>query len=99
MQDGNTGTVGVLAIGRHVQVVSVLAEHHDAAVLVFAFDCVGRRGRMGGKIDKALQAMKDTVGKTPVLGFYGSGETGPKDNDSAPCVVQYHIVICGILNP
>ena len=40
--------------------------------------------------------MKAVAGKTPIFGFYGSGETGPKDNNSAPCGVGYHIIVCAI---
>ena len=36
-------------------------------------------------------------GDAPLFGFYGSGETGPADNDSPPRGVGYHIVICAIL--
>lgn len=74
-----------------------LGEGKDKALLVLAFDCGGRRGQMGGAIDKELQLMKDAAGDTPIFGFYGSGETGPKDNDSPPHGVGYHIVICAIL--
>ena len=71
----------------------------DRARLVLAFDCGGRRGQMGGEVDKELQAMRKAVGNTPLFGFYGSGEIGPKDNDSPPRGVGYHIVICAILSP
>ena len=67
------------------------------AKLVLAFDCGGRRGQMGNEVDKELAAMKAAIGKSPLFGFYGSGETGPKDNDSAPSGVGYHIVICALL--
>ena len=43
--------------------------------------------------------MKAAVGDSPLFGFYGSGEIGPKDNDSPPCGVGYHIAICVISGP
>ncbi|NQU25508.1 MAG: FIST C-terminal domain-containing protein [Candidatus Nealsonbacteria bacterium] len=67
------------------------------ATLVLAFDCGGRRGQMGGEIDKELAGMCAAIGDAPLFGFYGSGETGPADNDSAPKGVGYHIIICAIL--
>ncbi len=67
------------------------------AALVLAFDCGGRRGQMGGEIDKELAAMCGAIGDAPLFGFYGSGETGPADNDSPPRGVGYSIVICAIL--
>jgi len=69
----------------------------DKALLMLAFDCGGRRGQMGGAVDKELQLLRNAAGDTPIFGFYGSGETGPKDNDSPPKGVGYHIVICAIL--
>ena len=69
----------------------------DKVALVFAFDCGGRRGQMGGEIDKELQSIRDAIGKAPLFGFYSGGETGPKDNDSPARGVGYHIVICAIL--
>lgn len=88
----------VIAVaGEAVQ--QALGDKKDEAAMLFAFDCGGRRGQMGGEVDKELQAMKQAAGKTPVFGFYGSGETGPKDNASAPRGVGYHIIICAILSP
>ena len=69
------------------------------AKLVFTFDCGGRRGQMGGEVDKELAVMKAAVGDSPLFGFYGSGEIGPKDNDSPPCGVGYSIAICVITGP
>ncbi len=74
-----------------------LGGRQDDALLVFAFDCGGRRGQMGGDVDKELGVMKAAAGKNPIFGFYGSGEIGPKDNDSAPSGVAYHVIICAIL--
>jgi len=71
----------------------------DAAALVLAFDCGGRRGQMGGAVDQELALIKGAIGKAPLFGFYGSGETGPKDNDSPARGVGFHIIICAILAP
>jgi len=68
----------------------------DKPLLTFAFDCGGRRGQMGGEINRELALMKGAIGDTPLFGFYGSGETGPKDNESAPQGVGYHVFICVI---
>jgi len=76
---------------------AALGQRKDKAVLVLAFDCGGRRGQMGGSVDRELQLIKDAAGDTPIFGFYGSGEIGPKDNDSPPHGVGHHIVICAIL--
>ena len=76
-----------------------LGASRDRAMLVLAFDCGGRRGDMGGEVDKELQVMRKAVGNTPLFGFYGSGETGPKDNNSPPRGVGHHIIICAILSP
>lgn len=74
-----------------------LGKQKDRAKLVLAFDCGGRRDQMGGEIDKELQAIRRAIGNTPLFGFYGSGETGPKDNNSPSRGVGYHIIICAIL--
>ena len=68
----------------------------DNLVMMFAFDCGGRRGSLGDNLPRELQAMKDVVGDTPIFGFYGSGEIGPKDNDSPSRGVGYHISACAI---
>ncbi len=78
-------------------VKQAVGENSDDVVLVLAFDCGGRRGQMGGEIDKELAVMKQAAGNVPIFGFYGSGETGPKDNDSTAHGVGFHIVICAIL--
>ena len=66
-------------------------------VLVFAFDCGGRRGKMGADRPRELGVMQAVVGKDmPIFGFYGSGEMGPKDNDSPSRGVGYHISACAI---
>ncbi|MEE8451262.1 MAG: FIST N-terminal domain-containing protein [Thermoguttaceae bacterium] len=75
---------------------AIQAVGDDKPLLTFAFDCGGRRGQMGGEIDRELALIKGAIGDTPLFGFYGSGETGPKDNDSAPQGVGYHVFICVI---
>ncbi len=76
---------------------NALGENKKKAVTVFAFDCGGRRGSLKSDVPKELAAMKDVIGDLPLFGFYGSGETGPKDNDSPPAGVGYHVIICAIL--
>jgi hypothetical protein len=71
----------------------------DRAALVLVMDCGGRRGDMGGQVDKELQAIRKAVGSAPMFGFYGSGETGPKDNNSPPRGVGHHVIICAIFSP
>ncbi len=73
-----------------------LGGNRDKAIVMLTFDCGGRRGQMGGEIGRELQLLKEAAGSTPIFGFYGSGETGPKDNDSAPHGVGYHIIVCAI---
>lgn len=81
------------------QAVTQALKDNPDAVMLFAFDCGGRRGQMGGEVDKELRAMNDAAGEnTPIFGFYGSGETGPKDNHSPPRGVGFHIIICAILD-
>jgi hypothetical protein len=74
-----------------------VGDKKDDATLVLAFDCGGRRGQMGGEVDRELAGICAAIGDAPLFGFYGSGETGPADNDSPPRGVGYHIVICAIL--
>ena len=71
----------------------------DRAGLVMVMNCGGRRGNMGGDVDKELQLIRKAVGGAPMFGFYGSGEIGPKDNNSPPRGVGYHIIICAIFSP
>jgi len=92
---GNKKDLVIAAAGEAAR--QALGNAKDKAALVLAFDCGGRRGQMGGEIDKELALITDAIGKTPLFGFYGSGETGPKDNDSPARGVGYHIVICAIL--
>ena len=74
-----------------------IGKDKDKLALVFAFDCGGRRGQMGKDRPKELKLMKDAAGAAPVFGFYGSGETGPPDNDSAPRGVGFHICACAVI--
>jgi hypothetical protein len=65
--------------------------------LVFAFDCGGRRGKMGADRPRELVVMQAVVSTyMPIFGFYGSGEMGPKDDDSPSRGVGYHISACAI---
>ncbi|HUS90425.1 MAG TPA: FIST C-terminal domain-containing protein [Phycisphaerae bacterium] len=73
-----------------------IGEKTDDLVMVFAFDCGGRRGQMGKDRPKELELMKAAAGTAPIFGFYGSGETGPPDNDSPSRGVGYHICACAI---
>ncbi|MDP6634023.1 MAG: FIST C-terminal domain-containing protein [Phycisphaerae bacterium] len=67
--------------------------------MVFAFDCGGRRGRMGKDRPEELKAMQKVVGtKMPLIGFYGSGEMGPKACGQPSKGVGYHISACALIN-
>jgi hypothetical protein len=69
----------------------------ERTAMVFAFDCGGRRGKMGKDRPRELGVMLDVVGKDmPVFGFYGSGEMGPKATGEPPKGVGYHISACAI---
>jgi hypothetical protein len=69
----------------------------DRTVMVFAFDCGGRRGKMGKDRPRELGVMQAVVGKDmPIIGFYGSGEMGPKATGDVPKGVGYHISACAI---
>ncbi|MHC4253916.1 MAG: FIST N-terminal domain-containing protein [Planctomycetota bacterium] len=69
----------------------------DRTVMVFAFDCGGRRGKMGKDRPRELGVMQAVVGKDmPIFGFYGSGEMGPKMTGDVPRGVGYHISACAI---
>ncbi len=92
--------------GRKERVIAVageaaeqaLGDDKDAAMLVFAFDCGGRRDQMGDGVRRELEVIRHAVGNAPLFGFYGSGEIGPKDNDSPPRGVGHHIIICALLS-
>jgi len=67
--------------------------------LVFAFDCGGRRGKMGKDRPEELKVMQAVVGtKMPLVGFYGSGEMGPKACGKPSKGVGYHISACALIN-
>jgi hypothetical protein len=67
--------------------------------MVFAFDCGGRRGNMGKDRPEELKVMQAVVGKKmPLVGFYGSGEMGPKACGKPSKGVGYHISACAIIN-
>ena len=73
-----------------------IASGKGKVVLVLAFDCGGRRGKMGDNLPKELDAMKAAAGDAAIFGFYGSGEIGPADNDSPSRGVGYSISACAI---
>ena len=52
---------------------------------------------MGKDRPKELAEMKKVVGEAPIIGFYGSGETGPAATGAAPKGVGYHIVTVALL--
>jgi small ligand-binding sensory domain FIST len=61
-------------------------------IAAMAFDCGGRRGHMQNEEEKELAGMLEVLGEdVPLAGFYGSGEIGPKDNESPAVGVGYHI--------
>lgn len=65
--------------------------------LVFAFDCGGRRGALGGRLPEELAAMKAVVGEgVPIFGFYGSGEIGPRDTGEPSRGVGYHVTYAAV---
>lgn len=65
----------------------------DAALV---FDCVSRLQMLGADRSKELQAIRASLGDTPILGIYGSGEIGPSSNGAPASGVGGHIVICVI---
>ena len=64
--------------------------------LMFAFDCGGRRETMGEDIPRELEEMKKVVGEVPIFGFYGSGEIGKTDNDTASRGDGFHLSVCAL---
>ena len=67
--------------------------------MVFAFDCGGRRGKMGKDRPEELKVIQKVIGtKMPLIGFYGSGEMGPKACGQPSKGVGYHISACAIIN-
>jgi len=76
---------------------NAVGEDKDKTALVFAFDCGGRRGRMGKDRPDELKVMQAVVGKEmPIIGFYGSGEMGIKTMGAPACGDGYHISVCAI---
>jgi len=76
-----------------------VGKNKDHTAVVFAFDCGGRRGKMGKDRPEELKAMQAIVGKKmPICGFYGSGEMGPKACGQPSKGVGYHISACAIIN-
>ncbi len=76
---------------------NAVGDDKDKVVMVFAFDCGGRRNNMGKDRPDELKVMQAVVGKEmPIIGFYGSGEIGPKDNDSPSKGVGFHIAACAL---
>lgn len=74
-----------------------IGDKKDKVALMFAMDCGGRRGTMGAEIPQELAAMKAVCGTVPIFGFYGSGETGHKNNTAPSCGVGYSIVACAVI--
>ncbi len=72
------------------------AEAVGEPIFALVCDCGGRRGWFGADIADELKLIKAGVGDMPIFGFYGSGETGPKDNQSPPRGVGYTIFVCVI---
>lgn len=76
---------------------NAVGDDKDKVVMMFAFDCGGRRNNMGKDRPDELKVMQAVVGKEmPIIGFYGSGEIGPKDNDSPSKGVGFHISACAL---
>ena len=61
-----------------------IGDGKDKLLMVFAFDCGGRRGQMKDKRPLEVVQMKAAAGAVPIFGFYGSGETGRDGNDAPP---------------
>jgi small ligand-binding sensory domain FIST len=64
---------------------------------MLAFDCGGRRGKLGANVPKELEAMKAVAGDVPIFGFYGSGEIGRVDADTASRGDGYHLSATAII--
>lgn len=71
----------------------------DKASLIFVFDCGGRRGSLNknGDLEKEFDAMKAVAGNSDIFGFYGGGEIGHADNDSAAKAVGWSISTCALI--
>jgi len=78
---------------------NAVGENLKHTAMVFAFDCGGRRGKMGKDRPEELKVMQAVVGtKMPLIGFYGSGEMGPKACGQPSAGVGYHISACALIN-
>ena len=66
---------------------------------MFIFDCGGRRGELAkdNLLGDELAAIRKKTGDIPLFGFYGGGEVGSKDNNSAPEGVGFSIS-CAVLS-
>jgi len=93
-----SGTEGLIK-SAHDAFAEAIGRNKKKLVVMFAFNCGGRRGSLGDNLPKELEAMKKAAGTVPIFGFYGSGEIGPKDNNSPSCGVGYSIAACAISNP
>ena len=62
-----------------------------APALLFIFDCGGRRGQLGDRLQQEFDGMKASAGGAKMFGFYGSGEIGKVDNGSPARGVAYHV--------
>lgn len=91
--DGKEETI---AIAGTAFTAAAAATDSDNIKLMFAFDCGGRRGIMGGEIGRELAGMKKAVGQVPIFGFYGSGEIGKTDNNTASRGVGFHLSVCAL---
>jgi len=79
--------------------INAVGKNLKHTAMVFAFDCGGRRGRMGKDRPKELEAIQKVIGtKMPLIGFYGSGEMGPKACGQPSAGVGYHISACALIN-
>jgi hypothetical protein len=72
-----------------------VGETKDKLVLLFTFECGGRRDQMGAERPKELDLIKAEAGACPIFGFYGSGEIGKKGDKPAQGV-GYHISVVAI---
>lgn len=94
---GNKGEGADVAIATAgVAAKEVVGADKDKTLMVFAFDCGGRRGWLGKQVPKELDAMKATTGDLPLFGWYGSGEIGINPNGKSSGE-GFHLSMCAIL--
>lgn len=74
-----------------------VGDNKDKLVLLFTFECGGRRGQMGAERPKELDLIKAAAGPAPIFGFYGSGEIGKKSAEAPAQGVGFHISVVAIL--